>query len=176
MKELTIKQKNLLCDISISISKIPYRGFKQDMTVACQVLYKFLKSQKGRGLIQTSGPKSDKTLCVSLLICGKHKIRRLNNEHRSKDKPTDVLSFPQFTDWSEALEFHTTHLGDIVICYDVWLKQAKNHQTSIRHEFFHLFFHGFLHLLDYDHERSQKEAKLMFELEDQLVQLAMSNN
>jgi len=169
MKEFTITEKNFSCDFSQSIKTKPYTKFKKDLGKSCQVLHSFLKTEAGRKL----NKKKIQKLCIALSICGHSKMKKLNNEHRNKTKSTDVLSFPQFTDWKEAVQFEQLYLGDIVICYDVWAKQAKDHQIPLREEFFHLFFHGFLHLLDYDHERSEIEAKKMFELEDLLVKKAM---
>ena len=164
-----IIEKKFSCDFTTSIQTNPYRGFKTDLKKACSVSLRFLGTRAGRSL----NKKNTGLLCVALVICGNHKMRRLNDQHRKKRKTTDVLSFPQFTDWAEVSSFPQVYLGDIVICYDVWAKQARDHNISLREEFFHLFFHGFLHLLDYDHERSQKDAKAMFKLENELVKKAM---
>jgi probable rRNA maturation factor len=47
-------------------------------------------------------------------------------------------------------------------------KQAKQHQLASEEEFSYLFIHGLLHLLGYDHEQSQAEAKKMFKIQDKL--------
>ena len=69
-------------------------------------------------------------------------IRRLNAEHRGKDKPTDVLSFP-IDDTSEA--YGPRELGDVVICpeYTESLDEAV--------------VHGVLHLVGMDHETDDGE-------------------
>src|SRR6187402_543906 len=53
---------------------------------------------------------------ISLVLCDDAFIQDLNRDHRGKDKPTDVLSFPQGDDFV---------LGDIVISLDTAAKQAK---------------------------------------------------
>jgi probable rRNA maturation factor len=103
-----------------------------------------------------------------LALCGKKKIQTLNSRYRNKNKVTDVLSFPLFEQlrfWNGFLP-HVINLGDIFICADVAYRQAKERNIPDIEEFLSLFFHGFLHLVGYDHEISQKEAKLMFSIEE----------
>src|SRR5438309_2388381 len=56
---------------------------------------------------------------VALRLVGDVAIRALNREWRGKDKPTDVLAFPQ------AASPHADLLGDIVISVDTARRQAK---------------------------------------------------
>jgi probable rRNA maturation factor len=101
-------------------------------------------------------------LKISLLICGDARMRGLNLEHRNKNKVTDVLSFPAH----ENLRFNQPHqgelfLGDLAICHQQAKRQAKSFDISYFDEFIHLFFHGVIHLLGYDHELGDKDEKLM---------------
>lgn len=106
--------------------------------------------------------KKPKSLHVSLLICGDERIKKINREYRDKDKVTDVLSFPAHENlrknkiWHEVLV-----LGDLAICHQQTKRQAKEFGIGYFDEFIHLFFHGIIHLLGYDHELSSKEEKLM---------------
>ncbi len=91
---------------------------------------------------------------ISLLICDDPTIQKLNKQHRYKDKPTDVLSFPQ-----EDLEFPSfpgaecvRPLGDIVISLDTAKRQADAAGWSLESEVTLLGVHGLLHLLGYDDE------------------------
>lgn len=106
--------------------------------------------------------KKLKSLHVSLLICGDARIRELNHEYRHKDKVTDVLSFPAHENlrkgvFSEQVLF----LGDLAICHPQTKRQAKKFNIGYFDEFIHLFFHGVIHLMGFDHELSLKEEKLM---------------
>lgn len=103
---------------------------------------------------------------VSLLLCGDSRIRTLNRDHRHKDKVTDVLSFPGQEDLRKiaSTDLHI-HLGDLAISVPVTRKQAREFGISFEEEFIHLFFHGLLHLVGYDHEVSKKEERLMEEWE-----------
>lgn len=101
-------------------------------------------------------------LHISLLICGDSRIRELNREHRNKDKVTDVLSFPAHEDLrnSTYAEPHL-FLGDLAICHPQTKRQAKKFNIRYMDEFIHLFFHGAIHLMGYDHEISEREEKMM---------------
>ena len=60
-------------------------------------------------------------------------------------------------------------LGEICIAPEVARKEAEvfGHAPDQHHLF--LFVHGLLHLLGYDHERSKKEEKEMFALQQKIM-------
>jgi probable rRNA maturation factor len=99
---------------------------------------------------------------ISLLVCGDKKIRVLNKDFRHKDKVTDVLSFPHHDRlrFSPSIE-KDIMLGDIAICLPQTRRQSKKFKIDFMDEFIHLFFHGVIHLLGFDHEISLKEEKIM---------------
>jgi probable rRNA maturation factor len=66
------------------------------------------------------------------------RIRELNREHRGRDTPTDVLSFP--IDGAQELAGGPRELGDVVIC--------PEHTVELREA----VVHGVLHLVGMDHE------------------------
>jgi probable rRNA maturation factor len=114
-------------------------------------------------------------ISLSLLVVGKTKMRSINRETRNKDYVTDVLSFPTYSNFrkyscfkSEIRNFQEPSLGDILICSDQALFQAKNHKISYQSEIAHLLFHGLTHLLGFDHEISHREEKIM-EKEEQIL-------
>ena len=97
---------------------------------------------------------------VSILLTGDKDIRRLNQEFRSIDQPTDVLSFPQNADEDPCIPEEII-LGDIAVSLDIAKAQAKEHGLDFKEEIILLLIHGILHLLGYDHEISEKEEKQM---------------
>lgn len=112
---------------------------------------------------------------VQLTLCGDGKIRSLNRLYRNKDKATDVLSFPVHDslrrgERESTVLFDVLNIGDIVISRDTARRQADSFQISFPSEIVHLFVHGFLHLCGFDHEVSKGEEKIMFDLEDKLVE------
>jgi probable rRNA maturation factor len=104
---------------------------------------------------------------LHILFINDARMREINFEFRSKDKPTDVLSFPQFTPRQvrgehAAPESSGTYLGDLVISTETTLRQAKRFGVTPRAELLRLLVHGMLHLCGYDHEKvSAKEAQRM---------------
>jgi probable rRNA maturation factor len=117
-----------------------------------------------------------KTVKVSLLICGDARIKTLNVNYRNKNKITDVLSFPAHEDLrrgipSSAISGGELFLGDLALCFPQSKRQARNFNIGVWDEFIHLFFHGMLHLIGFDHEISAKEEKLMQKQENKSLEL-----
>lgn len=75
-------------------------------------------------------------------------IRKLNQQFRNVDKPTDVLSFPAGEE---------TNLGDIAISVETAAAQARENGLSFESEIAQLILHGLLHLSGYDHETDNGE-------------------
>lgn len=118
---------------------------------------------------------TDKRLECSVMLCDDDFIAELNKTTRGKDKPTDVLSFPQYEpkELKKALSDPTVQaipLGDIVISVQTAIRQAKEHDVSLDDELRRLLVHGLLHLLGYDHERSSYQARLMRQKERVLLE------
>lgn len=101
--------------------------------------------EDARKLLGAVGEESS-TLSISLV--DDREIAILNRDHRGKDKPTDVLSFP--LDPSE--EAPERLLGDIVISVDTAKRQAAEYDALLQNEVNRLLIHGILHVLGYDHE------------------------
>jgi probable rRNA maturation factor len=74
---------------------------------------------------------------LAIELVDEDRIRELNREHRGKDAPTDVLSFP--IDEDEPVS-GPRELGDVVIC--------PEHTEDLTEA----VVHGVLHLCGYDHE------------------------
>ncbi len=106
---------------------------------------------------------------VSLTLTDDEQIWRLNRQFRSVDRPTDVLSFPQYQPGEKILP-HTS-LGDIVISLPRLAAQAAAYGHSQKRELLFLFVHGLLHLLGYDHEISAEEEKRQFARQEQVLAL-----
>jgi len=94
---------------------------------------------------------------VSISFVTTDEIRALNRDFRSKDTPTDVLSFPVDEAFVTGIG---RPLGDIVICKEVAEHQAKEYGHPIERELAFLVVHGMLHLLGYDHVTPEDEAAM----------------
>jgi probable rRNA maturation factor len=104
---------------------------------------------------------------LSVLFVGDRAMRTLNRRYRGKDKTTDVLSFSM----REGAFPHVQPevLGDIVIAVPTAARQAAEAGHALGREIEVLLVHGLLHLLGYDHERSDNEARRMKRRELQLL-------
>ena len=89
---------------------------------------------------------------LSLAFVNDSDIQQLNRDYRHKDKPTNVLSFPD--DGPAPL------LGDIVLAFETVTREAVEKSVSLAHHVTHLIIHGFLHLQGYDHETDKAAADM----------------
>lgn len=94
---------------------------------------------------------------LSLTLVGKTRMQRLNRTFRQHDYATDVLAFPM----QDASQSSLAFVGDVVICVPVALCQASKFGNTPDEEILRLLIHGILHLLGYDHETTEREAKRM---------------
>ena len=93
---------------------------------------------------------------ISVLLTDDKKIQELNKTYRGQNKPTDVLAFPQNELKEKGLNNYL--LGDVVISTVTAQRQSTQHELSLEEELILLLTHGILHLLGYDHEKSDEEA------------------
>jgi probable rRNA maturation factor len=87
---------------------------------------------------------------VSVLLADDRELKRLNGEHRGKDKPTNVLSFPGTAG----------HLGDIALALGVVRREARAAARRPAAHFAHLVAHGTLHLIGHDHLTSGEARRM----------------
>jgi probable rRNA maturation factor len=123
---------------------------------------------------------------LSVLLTNDDAIHELNLAHRGKDKPTDVLSFPQEFDEPKqpqktarkAASKKTTSstprtaptkpqknapprlLGDVVISLDTAERQARSRKRELYEEVRFLLAHGILHLIGYDHAEPEEKREM----------------
>src|SRR5438128_896742 len=93
---------------------------------------------------------------ISLHLVSEQTIHELNAEHRGKDAPTDVLSFPLHDPTGMRFVLppdQPASLGDVVISYPRALAQAEEYGHGIERELGYLVAHGVLHVLGFDHEQ-----------------------
>ncbi len=103
---------------------------------------------------------------ISILLTGDAEMKKLNSRYRGKRKTTDVLSFPSGDGPGPKV------IGDIVISAPKARRQAKSIGSSFEREVLFLIVHGLLHLLGYDHEKSEKDAGKMEEMQRVLMKTA----
>lgn len=108
---------------------------------------------------------------VSIIFLDDHAMAHYNATYRGKRGATNVLSFP-----ADALpdgvpeNLQHKELGDIFISVETARREANKRNTSLHHRLTELIIHGVLHLTGYDHEKSTREALIMWEKEQNLLQ------
>jgi probable rRNA maturation factor len=106
---------------------------------------------------------------LSLLLTDNEQIQAINREYFNKDRPTNVISF------SYADGFSCEVVGDLIISLE------RAHEESVRsgmpfHErVFSLIIHGLLHVLGFDHEKGEREARRMRYREKKLLTHVLSH-
>ena len=120
----------------------------------------------------------NKALTIAFVDEGE--IKKLNQAFRGYSKVTDVLSFPSnqkeknksFTSikkWADSKEEKAV-LGELALCPSYIQKKAKKANVSVRALTSYMVLHGLLHLLGFEHEKSQRKAQRMFKLQDEVFE------
>ena len=94
---------------------------------------------------------------LSVEFVGDGRMRGLNRRYRRRNRSTDVLAFAM----READGPATPLLGDVVISLPTAVRQAAAEGWSVDQEVARLMVHGVLHLVGYDHERGERQARRM---------------
>lgn len=94
---------------------------------------------------------------IGIVLADDVLVRRLNRDHRGKDWPTNVLSFPVERDGDSA---GPRLLGDVILARQTLAAEAELANTPIENHFSHLVIHGILHLLGFDHETEADAVRM----------------
>jgi probable rRNA maturation factor len=99
---------------------------------------------------------------LSVVLTDDAHIQELNRDYLHRDRPTNVISFPQ----QEGVGPEGTHLGDIVISVERAADEAHDSGMDTMERLMQLLVHGICHLTGYNHEEvSEEEAREMEEAE-----------
>ena len=110
---------------------------------------------------------TEKPVDINLCLSDDNEVHTLNGYFRVLDKPTNVVSFAAFDDpdfYRNTELFGEIELGDIIIALETMQREAADKGIPLRDHFCHLFTHGILHLLGFDHIEDD-EAEYMEEFE-----------
>ena len=100
-----------------------------------------------------------KNIIFTILLTNSLNMKKLNKKFRSRNKSTDVLSFPYFS--SNNIKFlykKSIYVGDIATCYEIINMRSKKNNFQL--EFDKAWVHGFLHLLGFDHIKNKDYFKM----------------
>lgn len=97
---------------------------------------------------------------VSIVLGDDRRMRDLNRRWRGKDRPTNVLSFPNQAPVSTGARRGLPLLGDVFLGLETVRAQAAAWRRPLPHHLAHLVTHGVLHLLGHDHEREAETRRM----------------
>ena len=110
---------------------------------------------------------------ISFLFTTNKTIAKYNLQYRGKSGPTDILSFPFYTNLKPgenitAKSNDERNLGDIIISLEQVKNFSEKEKIKIDNHMKTLLVHGICHLLGYDHKENidfelmqQKEKRLL---------------
>ncbi|PZQ88313.1 MAG: rRNA maturation RNase YbeY [Leifsonia xyli] len=113
---------------------------------------------------------------LAIVLVDEAAMEQLHVQWMDEPGPTDVLSFPM-DELRPGTEDEITPaglLGDIVLCPQVAIEQAKGAGHSTQDELQLLTAHGILHLLGFDHAEPEEEREMFGLQRDILVGFAHS--
>ena len=107
---------------------------------------------------------------VAIVFVDEAAMEQLHVQWMDEPGPTDVLSFPmdELRPGKDGAPSDPGILGDIVVCPDVAIEQARTAGHSAQEEMLLLVTHGILHLLGFDHAEPD-EREVMFDLQRTLL-------
>jgi len=110
-----------------------------------------------------------KNVAFTILLTNSLDIKKLNKKFRKQNKPTDVLSYPFFSQKKLKLNKEKNmYIGDIATCYEIINKRSK--KTNFFLEFDKVWVHGLLHLIGYNHIKNKDYFK-MSKIEKRIINL-----
>ena len=104
---------------------------------------------------------------LSVVFGSDRLLQELNRTYRHKDRPTNVLAFPQYPTYEG--EPATMILGDVIVSLPIAAREARDLQQSLEERVVYLLLHGILHLLGHDHEGAAAQRRCMEALERQVL-------
>lgn len=106
---------------------------------------------------------------VSIIFMDDREIASFNLRYRKRKGPTNVLSFPVDRAMPDIpAELAPDELGDILVSVETAEREALGEGKTLNDRLTELVIHGLCHLLGHDHERSEDEARRMWDMEQEL--------
>jgi probable rRNA maturation factor len=131
--------------------------------------YKKIAKRNIRSVVAAAADMLEvKKASITIIVTDDAYMRKINREFRGHDEPTDVISFSNRENPFPAIDDTSEEIGDVYISLERADRQAAEYRVSLNDEIKRLIVHGFLHLVGYDHERSDEDEELMLRKEEEL--------
>ena len=100
-----------------------------------------------------------KNTIFTILLTNSLTMKKLNRQFRNCNKPTDVLSFPTYSQKKlKVVKEKKIYIGDIATSFEIINYRSK--KSNFSHEFDKAWIHGILHLIGYDHIKNKDYSKM----------------
>ena len=108
---------------------------------------------------------------LNVLLVNDSFIADMNRKWFGRNRPTNVISFPQEGCGHEDRIPENPVLGDIVISVDTAGREARGAGMTVNRRILELLVHGFAHLMGFDHENGPEESLKMASEEKRLMDI-----
>jgi probable rRNA maturation factor len=106
---------------------------------------------------------------LSVLIVDDPQIATLNQKYLHRSGPTNVIAFPMHTDVFPNI--NPGLLGDVVISIETAAREGERIGIGMEERVVQLLVHGILHLIGYDHEKSEAQTEQMAQIESEVLRM-----
>jgi probable rRNA maturation factor len=90
---------------------------------------------------------------AGIRICNSNEMKEMHSFYMNDESDTDVMAFPSEED--------DGYLGDIIVCEDVALKCAEEHNNEFKAELQFYCLHGLLHLMGYEDHTEELKSEML---------------
>lgn len=116
---------------------------------------------------------------IGIVIVNDERMQHYNRDHRGKDAPTDILSFPFHSQLKPGERVVPTssddkNLGDLIIDAPYIVRAADELGVALEERLRVLLVHGIYHLAGYDHV-TDEDYEVMHKLEQDMLALLKQN-
>ena len=120
---------------------------------------KYYFNKKLKKISQIPKIFKNKNITFTILLTNSSQMKKLNKKFRNKNKPTDVLSFPNFEKKNlRLIKQKNFYIGDIAISYEII--KSRSLKDNFQSEFDKVWVHGLLHLVGFDHIKNKDYFKM----------------
>jgi probable rRNA maturation factor len=120
---------------------------------------KYYFNKKLKKISQITKIFKNKNITFTILLTNSSQMKKLNKKFRNKNKPTDVLSFPNFEKKNlRLIKQKNFYIGDIAISYEII--KSRSLKDNFQSEFDKVWVHGLLHLVGFDHIKNKDYFKM----------------
>lgn len=130
-----------------------------NLILKCKSGFNLNKNNIKKGIKKILEEEKKQNFDINIIFINNQNIKEINLEYRSKNYPTDVISFP--VENSKKMV-----RGDIFISLEKVKENAVKYGEKFKNELKKIIVHGVLHLIGYDHVKKNQKEKMYIKQEN----------